>query len=200
MPSPGDAPGLWDFQLRILSGMRGNAPMVEDALRNLGAGHADMIAARERTEHIFLPAGRFENAAALLGTPVTSQTVQLASADVADDASLTKVTYELPLWPGLVFYLVGRPGLPVAHDLGFARSPQAQPALPDKYTDLRAWAWLRSEVFARFGPPIEEGDIWPPYEEYKLQARDVDGCTRPFWAVFSWNLLQHVEWARAQPS
>ncbi|MFA1546726.1 hypothetical protein [Actinomadura chokoriensis] len=87
MPSPRDAPGLWDFQLRILSGMRGNDAMVKGALRDLGAGQADMIAARERTEHIFLPAGRFENAAALLGTPVTSQTIQPTPAGVADDAS-----------------------------------------------------------------------------------------------------------------
>jgi hypothetical protein len=85
--------------------------------------------------------------------------------------------------------------LPIPHDFGFARPPHTPPAAPYGWEDLRPWAWLRDEVFERFGPPVEEGDIWSSYEEFKFQTLDTDGTSRQFWAVFSWHLLQFVEWA-----
>jgi hypothetical protein len=101
----------------------------------------------------------------------------------------------LPLWPELVFYLEGIPGLPISHGFGFARLPRTPPAVLDGWEDLRPWAWLRDEVIERFGPPIEEGDMWYPFEEFKFQIHGSDGTSRQFWAIFSWNLLQHIRWA-----
>ncbi|MEU5879471.1 hypothetical protein [Spirillospora sp. NPDC047279] len=170
--------------------MRGNDRIVQQALRALGADESDMERSRQETPDVFLPAGRYENVVALLGRPRRKETLR-----AADGRPLTRLRYELPLWPGLEFFLVGRPGLPFSHDAGFARRPGV-PAIPPKHPDdLRPWAHLRDEVFEAFGPPSQEGDRWPPYEEYKFQVRTPDGRTREFWATFSWHLLQRVEWA-----
>jgi hypothetical protein len=171
-----------------------NEAMAQDALRRLGADQAEMAASRDRTERIFLPAGHFENAIALLGPPQTSETIE-SPPSWSGQERLTKLTYQLPLWPDLVFYLQGMPELPIPHDCGFARPPRTPPAAPDGWEDLRPWAWLRDEVLERFGPPIEEGDIWRPYEEFKFQIHDTEGTSRESWAIFSWNLLQRIEWA-----
>src|SRR5512139_3290210 len=193
MAPDSSTPGIWHFQLRILSGMRGNEVIVHEALRKLGATHSDMLRSRERTERIFLPAGRFENAISVLGPPRTSETVHGTTSGEGGSVASAKLTYDLPLWPGLVFYLVGTPGVPVAHDFGFARSPHAPPVSLNRIEDLRPWACVRDEVIEFFGRPVQVGDVWPPYEEYLFQARSADGRVHRFWAVFSWNLLQRVE-------
>jgi hypothetical protein len=87
------------------------------------------------------------------------------------------------------------PEVPIPHALGFARPLNAPPAVPNGWEDLRPWAWLRDEVLERFGPPIEQGDIWCPYEELKFQIHDAGGNRRQFWAIFSWSLFQCIEWA-----
>ncbi|MBO0801777.1 MAG: hypothetical protein J2P25_01700 [Nocardiopsaceae bacterium] len=194
MTDPRHAAGARDFQLRILSGMREGDAMVEAALRRLGADRAEMEASRGRTEGVFLPAGHFENAVALLGAPQESEIIEPPPGQVGQER-LTRIAYQLPLWPDLVFCLQGMSGLPILfHDSGFARPAGASPSRPGGWHDLRPWAWLRDEVIEGFGPPVAEGDIWPPYESYAFQGRDSDGNGRQFWAVFSWNLLQHVEW------
>jgi hypothetical protein len=194
-----DSSGIRDFQLMILNWMRGNEVLVQDALRMLGADQAEMAAAsRDHTERISLPGGghfksdiTLKNAIALLGPPTTSETIE-PPPHWSGVERLTKLTYQLPLWPELVFYLEGVPEVLVLHDCGFARLPRTPPAAPDDWEDLRPWAWLRDEVIERFGPPIEEGDIWPPYEEFKFQSHAPDGTSRQFWAIFSWNLLQQT--------
>ncbi|MFI0451131.1 hypothetical protein [Actinomadura sp. 6N118] len=181
--------------------MRGNEAMVNDALGKLGVDQADLdrAAGFELHEFLFLSTDHAENEVAHLGSPPTPQTIQSALLDIADGGSSMSVTCELPLWPGLVFSLEGWPGVPVFRKFDFSRSPQVPPVLPDGFADLRPWAWVRDEIIERFGPPIKDGDIWPPFEEYKFQTRDSDGRTRSFWAVFSWSLLQHVEWDTDQP-
>lgn len=194
-PGAANVSGVRDFQLRILAGMRGNEAMVEDALRRLGADQAEMAASQDRTERVFLPAGHFENAIALLGPPLLLEAIDPPPADFGWER-LTKLTYQLPLWPDLVFYLQGVPEAPILHDGGFARPPRTAPAVPAGWEDLRPWAWLRDEVIERFGPPIGQGDNWSPYEEFKFQIHSGDGSSRQFWAIFSWNLLQHIEWTQ----
>jgi hypothetical protein len=44
-----------------------------------------------------------------------------------------KLSYVLPLWPNLLFYFVGIPGMPAVHDFGFARSPKVQQVSLNKY-------------------------------------------------------------------
>ena len=188
-----DSPGIRDFQLTILNAMRGNEAIVQDALRGLGADQAEMAASRDRTERIFLPTGHFENAIALLGPPQTSETIE-PPPPWSGQGPFTKLTYQLPLWPELVFYLQGLPEVPIPHDAGFARPPHTPPATPSGWEDLHPWAWLRDEVIERFGPPIDQGDNWYPLEEFKFQIHDAGGNSRQFWATFSWHLLQCIEW------
>lgn len=194
MARSGDIRGIRDFQLRILSGMRGNEAVVEQALRRLGADQAEMAASRDRTgQCLFLPDGHFRNAVALLGVPQWSETIE-PPASGTGYGQLTKLTWQLPLWPDLVFYVQGIPRWPLPHDLGFARPSHEPPAIPSGWEDLRPWAWLREEVLERFGPPTGQGANWFPCEEFRFQIHNAEGKPRRFWATFSWNLLQRIEW------
>jgi hypothetical protein len=164
-------PGIRAFQLRILAGMRGNEGLVDQALRDLGACRADL---NTNTKDLFSPKGGFENAIATLGPPLSQETT----------GRLARVTYELPLWPGLTFSLIGDPTAPMPHDVGFTRQQAQRPKA------LKPWTCLLDEVIEHVGPPIQEGDRWAPYEEYKFRHR----TGGEFWAAFSWHLLQHTEW------
>jgi hypothetical protein len=104
---------------------------------------------------------------------------------------LTKLTYQLPLWPGLVFCIHGRPGSPIPTDYGLARH-HTPPAVPGSWEDLHPWAWLRDEVIERFGPRIDQGDN-QGHEDFKFQIDDADGNSRKFWATLSHRLLQQIE-------
>jgi hypothetical protein len=192
-PHP-DREGIRAFQLRILAGMRNSEVMVEQALGELGADQAEMEACRAATENVFAPTGRLENVTSILGPPLARETVHYKRDDAADALTLTKLSYQLPLWPDLVFYFLGHPGWPMMHDFGFARSPQAPQVTFQSPHELQPWGCLLSEVIASFGPPVQEGDLWAPYAEYLFQAPTILGEFRRFWAIFSWNLLQHVEW------
>lgn len=132
---------------------------MEQALRELGADQAEMERCRTTTENIFAPTGRFENVTSILGPPLASETVQNGQGEAADALTLTKLSYRLPVWPDLVFYFLGYPGVPVMHDFGFARSPEAPQVTLQSLEDLQPWGCLLSEVIASFGPPVQEGDL-----------------------------------------
>jgi hypothetical protein len=129
--------------------------MVDDALGKLGADRAEMAAARRRTGRIFLPWACFANVVALLGLPLKSETIEAPPSD-SNLSPLTRLTYQLPLWPDLVFYMQGISELPIPDELGFARPSHAECAVPDGREDLHPWAWLYDEVVGRFGPPIDQ--------------------------------------------
>ncbi len=183
--------GVRLFQLRILAGMRDNDAIVDLALERLGADRAEMDLASKR-EPFLSPAGHFEDVVELLGPPLSSTTFLLEPDGPWADRPLTKLTYRLPLWPDLEFYLSGNPRLPIAYDFGFARPADTPAAAPNQLADLRPWACLRDEVIEHFGAPVEEGDRWAPFETYIFKARHADGSVSRFRACFSWNLLQRV--------
>lgn len=93
--------------------MRNSEAMVEQALRELGTDQAEMERYRTATENIFAPTGRFENVTSILGPPLASETVHHEQGEAADALTLTKLSYRLPVWPNLVFYFLGYPGVPV---------------------------------------------------------------------------------------
>ena len=89
--SSGNASGIRDYELLILSGMRGNDAVVKDALRRRDADQAEMTASRDRTEHVFLPVGHFENRVPLLGPTLASETIDPpspVSPEAIDEADL----------------------------------------------------------------------------------------------------------------
>ena len=59
------------------------------------------------------------NVTSILGPPLASETVHHEQGEAADALRLTKLSYRLPVWPNLVFYFLGYPGVPVMHDFGF---------------------------------------------------------------------------------
>lgn len=117
-----------------------------------------------------------------------SETIEPAPLD-SPPMPLTKLSYQLPLWPELVFCIQGRHDSPIPHDRWFARPPHTPPAVPSTWDDLHPWAWLRDEVIERFGPPIDQGDNWH-HEDFIFQINDTDGNSHQFWATFSYQLLQ----------
>jgi hypothetical protein len=131
--------GIRAFQLRILAGMRNSEAMMEQAVRELGADQAEMERCRTATENIFAPTGRFENVTSILGPPLASETVHHEQGEAADALTLTKLSYRLPVWPNLVFSFLGYPGVPVMHDFGFARSPEAPQVTLQSPEDLQPW-------------------------------------------------------------
>jgi hypothetical protein len=91
------APGIWAFQLLVLSGMRGNEVLVEQALRKLAADESEMARSREQTESFFRFPARLEIIIETLGPPKMSETLNIESPGAGEKASLTKISYELPL-------------------------------------------------------------------------------------------------------
>ncbi|WP_156677585.1 hypothetical protein [Nocardia sp. Root136] len=184
--------GVRTFQLRLLSTFRRNDPIVDDALRKLGVGRDKMALAAEETGDLFKPSVWFESAPELLGPPPFLSTEPTGFAPPAP-ATMTRFGYELPLWPDYVFVYLASRDVILAFDGGFVRSADAPRATLNGIEDVRPWACVYDEVVERFGPPVEEGDSWPPFTEYKFQIDGSGGELEEYWLTFSWKLLQSVK-------
>ncbi|WP_194818335.1 hypothetical protein [Nocardia sp. XZ_19_385] len=186
-----DGAGIRTFQLRLLSMFRGNDSLVEKALTALDADHSEMDSIAVEYEQILRPSVWFEQVPALLGPPDSLHTEQSKG---SQPVTLTRCTYSrLPLWPDLEFFYLASPDLPIAHNAGFARVAHAPRAALSGLADLVPWSCLRDEVVERFGPAVEEGALWPPYESYRFRIVEADGAVEHRWMVFSFGLLQIVD-------
>ncbi|MGV0742893.1 hypothetical protein [Mycolicibacterium sp. XJ870] len=183
--------GIRLFQLRLLSGFRGNDSIVDRALTELGADRHEMSRVAVEYETIFRPPVWFDQVPGLLGPPQSLHTEPSAG---SQPTMLTRCTYaNLPLWPDMEFFYLASPELPIAHNAGFARRAHAPRVTVSGLADLVPWSCLRDEVVEHFGPPVEEGDLWPPYESYKFQIAEPGKAVEHSWMVFSWGLLQTTD-------
>lgn len=97
------------------------------------------------------------------------------------------------MWPEFEFFYLASPGLPIARNAGFARASHAPRAGLSGLADLVPWSCLRDEVVEQFGPAVEEGDLWPPYEYSRCRIVEADGTVENRWMLFSFGLLQTVD-------
>lgn len=176
--------GTAGLQLVLLRRMADHQPgLVEDALRTLGAGRADMREANRHWQATLrargFPRGERRHLI-LLGAPGERAERRLG------DVTCRVLRWPVPLWPDLRFEaLVGPEGR--VWNEWLVRAPGApSPALRDA-DDLAPWSCVVDEVARAFAParPLE-GDA-PTRWRLSFGAGDV--------AHFTYGLLQYVETA-----
>src|SRR4051812_48203181 len=97
-------------------------------------------------------------------------------------------TFALPVWPAFLLFIAGIPeGL--LYDERFVRAPDQAPPILTAPEDLHPWKVTKDEVAAAFGP-LEEGDIWPPFEEYGFEHTDAEGTRSKVHVIFKFGLLE----------
>ncbi|MBW8481955.1 hypothetical protein [Actinomadura parmotrematis] len=163
-----------DYELYVLHVMvDAPAELVDETLHRAGVGRDAYHAAQRRVRdqnYIMLPA--FEEVSRILGPPLREETAEEQGHD------LQVRTFPLRLWDGYAFAVYGR-GDGMIWSERFVRTEDSPPS-------LEPWRMTKAEAEADYGP-LEEEDLWPPYEAYRAT---IEG--RRYLLVFSWSLLQAV--------
>ncbi|RKT82057.1 hypothetical protein SAMN05421805_12196 [Saccharopolyspora antimicrobica] len=126
-----------------------------------------------------------ENVRSLAGKPEREESRWL------DGQRCTALFYRFPEWPEFDFEIVGESSFGLWVDAGFVRRADSELPRVESPGELRVWKHLVGEVRDRFGP-LQEADLWPPYEQYVTEHRGVDGVPRQYSVQFSWRLLQRT--------
>lgn len=183
----GEPSGKRNFQLYLLDSMRGADRKVDEAIDFLGVTREQMQEVGEEIgDRLNLLKFRrtIENVKNIMGEPEWEEDVRL------DQEYGSALNYALPVWPEFYFRILGRPdGLWV--DGGFVRREDSSIPLVENPAQLEPWECLRSEIEGRFGP-LQEGDLWYPYEDYTAECRGEGEALRHYYVQFSWQLLQRV--------
>ncbi len=95
-------------------------------------------------------------------------------------------TYLPELWPSFDIVVTSKQGYLDA--VRFTRKDGLQAPRISEPEELTAWSVTIAELAEIFGP-LEDGDHWPPYEEFLFSTASGDR----YGAGFSWGLLQDVE-------
>ncbi|MDA3626670.1 hypothetical protein [Saccharopolyspora oryzae] len=177
-----------DFQLFVLKRMIGGDEQIDAALAELGVTRAEMRDVGERVSAgLDLRQGTMTlaNVKKLAGEPDGEERCW------TNGESGTALFYHFPMWPEFDFKVVGRDGDGLWIDDGFVRCENSEVPHVESPESLQPWKHLVDEVRERFGP-LQEGDMWPPYEQYETERRDADGVLRRHIFQFSWGLLQRA--------
>lgn len=177
------------FPLYLLSHMVHARDNVDRALSALGATRAQMVATAEEVgEELSLLRLRrtVENVRTIAGPPVYERT------EGVGQGRGKVLGFQFPaVWPEFSFEVHGNSDGFWASG-GFVRKfGSDSPAVEDP-GQLVSWDFLISEVDAAFGP-LEEGDMWSPYEGYLLSYRSAHGTPARYGIDFCWGLLQAVQ-------
>lgn len=178
--------GSRDFQLYLLSGMVRARQQVEPALRRLDATSEEMeMTHRSVSDGLPVLKRTLGRIREILGEPVADEKRMI------DGEPWTVLTYSFSLWEPFRFEVRGNPdGLWIGG--GFVRPPTVEVPPLNQPEDLLPWRFVLSDVEAEFGP-LDEGDLWSPYEGWLLDHRAADGTVRRYALDFYWRLLQHVD-------
>ncbi|WP_329179332.1 hypothetical protein [Streptomyces sp. NBC_01477] len=179
--------GLPQFQLMLLRRMADHHPgLVDDALRALGASHADLREAHRawqaRLRSRTYPGGERGYRLAL-GPPVAEVERQVG------DLTCRALLWPLPLWPDLRFEVLCAPGGTAVWNEWLVRAPGAAPPPLSGVEDLTPWSCVVDDV-ARAFPPAA-----PLPADAPSRARlavTVPRTGERVVAHFTWGLLQFV--------
>lgn len=191
-PGPGSVTGMprftrEQFQLVLLRRMADHHPeLVDDALRELGATHADLREAhrnwqarlRSRTH----PGGA-QRYRITLGVPEREVRRQVG------DLVCTALQWPLPLWPDLRFEVLCAPGGQAVWNEWLVRAPGAAPPALEDVADLAPWSCVVEDVVRAF-PPTEPLPPDAPSRARLAFTAPVTG--ERLVAHFTWGLLQYV--------
>ncbi|GAA2498191.1 hypothetical protein GCM10010406_38430 [Streptomyces thermolineatus] len=176
--------GPLQFQLVLLRRMADHQPhLVEDALRTLGVGRAEMREANRRWQAMVRSRGfphgehRFRS---VLGPAET------VSARRIGDLECRALLWPVPLWPDLRFEVLAGPGGAVWNEW-LVRAPGAAGPVLASAEDLRPWSCTVDEVAAAPAlRPVRPMEGTAP-SRWRLALGD--GSV----AHFTWGLLQYVD-------
>jgi hypothetical protein len=174
-----------DFQLYLLRTMHYAPGLVQDALAGLGKDHAQMEKAYQAVHEATLGTRPyFDELPTILGQPVAQGRRQVGRTERRTSS------FQLPLWEELLFEVTEWEQGFVSEER-FVRPPHALASSLRSAGDLVPWAVTKGEVSSAFGP-LEPGDLWPPFEEYRFNLASPDGISQTVEVIFSWGLLQQV--------
>ncbi|GAB2701605.1 hypothetical protein GCM10027089_24620 [Nocardia thraciensis] len=143
-------------------------------LREIGVTTSDAKAVEERvSRHLQSGSRQFDTAREILRAEIM-------------DPGRQEFTYGLQLWPEFEFTVVGDRGH--WHSARFVRAAGHSGPTARQPEDLEVWSATIAELEALFGP-LQDGDHWPPYEEFIFE--DADGGK--YGAGFSFGLLQKIQ-------
>ncbi|TDD65602.1 hypothetical protein [Actinomadura rubrisoli] len=173
-----------DFEVYVLRTMACEESMSERALDRLGVSVAESEVTRQAVSAATqLAPGQVEELIEILGEGMT--VVRRRDGEVA-----TVVRRTFGTWPGLVFQVTANDA-GICTDARFVRPPDQAPEKPSDPSALEPWKYTKDEIAEWFGP-LEEGDAWPPFEEFGLHDAEA-GQNHEYDVVFSWGLLQSIK-------
>jgi hypothetical protein len=198
-PDPGrdrpSLPGPLRFQLVLLRRMADHQPeLVEEALRELGVGKAEMREANRHWQAMLRSPrarGTVQRYRSVLGPPWEVLRRRIG------DLDCEALRWPVPLWPDLRFEVLTGPGGQVWNEW-LVRAPGA--AGPELRTvdDLRPWCCTIDEVARAFPPASPMEGTAPTRWRLAFTAPEGDGSgertkrTRHI-AEFTWGLLQRLD-------
>ncbi|WP_165989514.1 hypothetical protein [Streptomyces sp. YIM 98790] len=183
-------PGPLQFQLVLLRRMADHQPgLVEDALRVLGAGRAELRDAHRRWQAMARSPrlrGALTRYRVLLGPPAETGRRRVG------DLDCRVLRWPVPLWPDLRFEVLTGPGGQVWNEWLVRAEGSRGPDLRT-LDDLRPWSCTVDDV-ARAFPPAEprEGSA-PTRFRLVFTAPDAHGEPGRHVAEFTWGLLQRLD-------
>ncbi|MBD0739629.1 hypothetical protein [Streptomyces sp. CBMA29] len=181
--------GIAEFQLVLLRRMADHQPeLVDEALRTLGATHAQAREAHKRWQARVhsrtFPAGerRYRTA---LGPPEAEEERRIG------DLTCRALRWPTPLWPDLRFEVLCAPGGGSAvWNEWLVRAPGAPTPRLREVADLRPWSCTVDDA-ARSFPPAEP--LPPDAPSRTRVALTPPGGGARVVAHFTWGLLQYVD-------
>ncbi|MEU5187459.1 hypothetical protein AB0G83_09970 [Streptomyces klenkii] len=183
----GSAFGPLGFQLVLLRRMADHQPgLVEDALRELGAGKAEMREANRRWQAMLRAPGRRgagPRYRSVLGPPEATGERRIG------DLTFESSAWRLPLWPDLRFEVLAAPGGAVWNEW-LVRAPGAPGPELRTVEDLRPWSCTVDEVARAFAPARPLEGTAPTRWRLAFTAPDAAGERREYVVEFTWGLLQ----------
>ncbi|MER6363508.1 hypothetical protein [Kitasatospora sp. NPDC001527] len=186
--------GVTEFQLVLLRRMADFRPeLVEDAVRRLGAGRAELREANKRWQAMVrapgFPSG-VRRYTAVLGAP------EAVVARRIGDLACTARQWALPLWPGLRFEVLAGPG-GAELNAWLVRAADTAPPVLRTLADLTPWSCVVADVGAAFPPAVPREGSAPTRFRLDFTAPDAEGRPHTLTADFTWGLLQEVRPAQA---
>ncbi|MGK5728494.1 hypothetical protein [Streptomyces sp. URMC 124] len=184
---PGGAFGPLAFQLVLLRRMADHQPgLVEDALRELGVGRAEMREANRRWQAMLRAPGRRgagPRYRSVLGPPDATGERHVG------DLTFEAATWRVPLWPDLRFEVLATPGGSVWNEW-LVRAPGATGPGLRTVEDLQPWSCTVDEVARAFAPARPLEGTAPTRWRLAFTAPDASGKPGEYTVEFTWGLLQ----------
>jgi hypothetical protein len=163
-----------DFEVFILMGMVCDDSLKQATLERIDASWAGAKTTKKRIGGALrLTPTQFTNLQELLGID-------------PQGAEPEFLTYRPLLWPAFDIVVTSDRGYWGA--ARFIRREHLRVPIISEPEELATWSVTINELDDMFGP-LEDGDHWPPYEEFLFNA----ASSARYGASFSWGLLQRLQ-------